>query len=129
MKKLFLSLSLLLGLITLPVLSFATVQNTINTVPYKGDGVSTSFTFNNNVYAATDLNVYEFTVLSGNQVQLTLNVNYTVALTAVSGTTGAYTAIVNLAGGSNPAGALPVGTNLYLVRNIPYTQLINISDY
>ena len=126
MKKLLLSLFLLI-FSYMGGTALATVSNQINVVPYSGDGVSTSFAFNYNIYLNTDLNVYEVT--SGVITQLTLNVNYTVALTAVSGTTGAYTGTVNLAGGSLPSGALPVGTTLYLMRNLPYTQLINISDY
>ena len=124
MKRLILSLIFLI-LCYMPAM--ATVSSSINTVSYAGDSVSTSFAFNNNVYLASDLNVYEVT--AGVITQLTLNVNYTVTLVAVSGTTGAYTATVNLAGGSLPSGALLTGTTLYLMRNLPYTQLINISDY
>lgn len=127
MKRLFLSLALALGIFAIPIPSFATVSSTANTVQYSGDGHSTSFSFNNNVYLASDLNVYEVT--AGVSTLLTLNTNYSVSLTAISGVTGAYTATINLAGGSSPAGALAVGTTLVIVRNIPYTQLINISDY
>ena len=127
MKKLFLSLALILGILTIPITSYATVQNTTNTVQYAGDNISTSFAFNNNVYLTTDLIVSEVT--NSVVTPLTLNTNYTVALTAISGTTGAYTATINLAGGSQPAGALPVGTTLVITRSIPFTQLINISDY
>jgi hypothetical protein len=126
MKKLFLSLALALGIFAIPLPSFATVSSTTNTVQYSGDGHSTSFSFNNNVYLASDLNVYEVT--AGVSTLLTLNTNYSVSLTAISGVTGAYTATINLAGGSSPAGALAIGTTLAIVRNIPYTQLINISD-
>jgi len=127
MKRLFLSLALALGIFAIPLPSFATVSSTTNTVQYSGDGHSTSFSFNNNVYLASDLNVYEVT--AGVSTLLTLNTNYSVSLTAISGVTGAYTATINLAGGSSPAGALAVGTTLVITRNIPYTQLINISDY
>jgi hypothetical protein len=127
MKRILLSLALALGIFAIPLPSFATVSSTTNTVQYSGDGHSTSFSFNNNVYLASDLNVYEVT--AGVSTLLTLNTNYSVSLTAISGVTGAYTATINLAGGSIPAGALAVGTTLVIVRNIPYTQLINISDY
>ena len=127
MKRILLSLALALGIFAIPLPSFATVSSTANTVQYTGDGHSTSFSFNNNVYLASDLNVYEVT--AGVSTLLTLNTNYSVSLTAISGVTGAYTATINLAGGSSPAGALAIGTTLVIVRNIPYTQLINISDY
>ena len=127
MKRLLISLALMFGIFAIPIQSFATVSSTTNTVQYSGDGHSTDFAFNNNVYLTTDLNVYEVT--AGVSTLLTLNTNYTVTLTAISGTTGAYTASINLAGGGSPAGALAIGTTLVIVRNIPYTQLINISDY
>jgi len=96
---------------------------------YQGDGYSTSFSFPYNVYLATDLAVYETVVATSNTTQLTLNTNYSITLTAISGVTGAYTATINLAGGSSPAGALAVGTQLTILRSLPLTQLINISDY
>ena len=127
MKRILLSLALALGIFAIPIPSFATVSSTANTVQYSGDGYSTSFSFNNNVYLASDLNVYEVT--AGVSTLLTLNTNYSVSLTAISGVTGAYTATINLAGGSSPAGALAVGTQLTILRSLPLTQLINISDY
>ena len=114
MKRLFLSLALALGIFAIPIPSFATVSSNVNTVQYSGDGHSTSFSFNNNVYLASDLNVYETT--AGVSTLLTLNTNYSVSLTAISGVTGAYTASINLAGGSSPAGALAVGTQLTILR-------------
>lgn len=129
MKKLFLSLALILSTFCLSLPANAVVQNIVNTVIYQGDNSSTSFAFNNNVYLTTDLNVYTDVVSTGTITLLSLNTNYTVTLSPISGTTGAYTATVNTAGGSSPLGALATGTNLIIVRNIPYTQLINISNY
>ena len=86
MKRILLSLALALGIFTIPLPSFATVSSTTNTVQYSGDGYSTSFSFNNNVYLASDLNVYEVT--AGVSTLLTLNTNYSVSLTAISGLQG-----------------------------------------
>ena len=128
-KRLFLSLALTLGIFTIPIQSFATVQSTIDKKIYQGDNISTVFSFPYNIYLATDLAVYETVTSTSVTTQLTLNTNYTVTLTAISGVTGAYTASINLAGGSSPAGALAVGTQLTILRSLPLTQLINISDY
>ena len=116
--------------------AFATVSSNVTKVQFAGDGVSTSFSFGSGgysvpVYLQTVIQVYVST--SGSVTQLTLNTNYSVSLTAVpytlSNSVVYYTAIVNLAGGSSPYGALPVGTTLILNRSIPYTNLLNISDY
>jgi len=128
-KRLFLSLALTLGIFTIPIQSFATVQSTIDKKIYQGDNTSTVFSFPYNIYLTTDLAVYETVTSTSVTTQLTLNTNYTVTLTAISGVTGAYTATINLAGGSSPAGALAVGTQLTILRSLPLTQLINISDY
>jgi hypothetical protein len=129
MKKLFLSLALALGIFAIPIPSNATVNSVVDKIIYLGDGHSTVFSFPYNIYLATDLAVYETIVATSNTTQLTLNTNYTITLTAISGVTGAYTATINLAGGSSPAGALAVGTQLTILRSLPLTQLINISDY
>ena len=129
MKRILLSLALALGIFTLSIPSFATVQSTIDKKIYAGDGYSTVFSFPYNIYLATDLAVYETIVATSNTTQLVLNTNYSITLTAISGVTGAYTATINLAGGSSPAGALAVGTQLTILRSLPLTQLINISDY
>ena len=129
MKRLFLSLALALGIFAIPLPSFATVQSTIDKKIYQGDGISTVFSFPYNIYLPTDLAVYETVVATSNTTQLTLNTNYSITLTAISGVTGAYTATINLAGGSSPVGALAVGTQLTILRSLPLTQLINISDY
>ena len=129
MKRLFLSLALALGIFAIPLPSFATVQSTVDKKIYQGDGISTVFSFPYNIYLVTDLAVYETVSSTANTTKLVLNTNYTVTLTAISGVTGAYTATINLAGGSSPAGALAVGTQLTILRSLPLTQLINISDY
>lgn len=118
--------------------SFATVTSNVTKVTYAGDGVSTSFNFGTGgysipVYASTDIQVYVQNTTSGVVTQLTLNTNYSVTLTQASYTLSNsvvyYTATISLAGGSLPYGALPSGTNLILNRSIPYTNLINITDY
>jgi hypothetical protein len=129
MKRLFLSLALALGIFAIPLPSFATVNSTIDKVIYNGDGISYNFSFNYNVYLVTDLSVYTTVVATGVTTQLTLNTNYGINLSPVSGTVGAYTATVNLTAGSSPFGVLPVGTQLVILRSLPLTQLINISDY
>ena len=130
MKKIILALFLLFTPIFFnPTQSYATVSSASNKIIYSGDNVSTTFSFPYNIYAATDLIVYEQNTSTKVITTLSLNIHYSVALTAISGTTGAYTAVVNLAGGASPVGALQSGTNLIILREIPYTQLINISDY
>ena len=129
MKRILISLALMFGIFAIPIQSFATVQSTIDKKIYQGDNISTVFSFPYNIYLTTDLAVYETVTSTSVTTQLTLNTNYTVTLIAISGVTGAYTATINLAGGSSPAGALAVGTQLTILRSLPLTQLINISDY
>ena len=129
MKRILISLALMLGIFAIPIPSNATVNSVVDKIIYLGDGHSTVFSFPYNIYLATDLAVYETVSSTTNTTQLTLNTNYSITLTAISGVTGAYTATINLAGGSSPAGVLPVGTQLTILRSLPLTQLINISDY
>jgi len=129
MKRILISLALMLGIFAIPIPSNATVNSVVDKIIYLGDGHSTVFSFPYSIYLATDLAVYETVSSTTNTTQLTLNTNYSITLTAISGVTGAYTATINLAGGSSPAGVLPVGTQLTILRSLPLTQLINISDY
>ena len=55
MKRILISLALMLGIFAIPLPSFATVQSTVDKKIYQGDGYSTSFSFPYNIYLATDL--------------------------------------------------------------------------
>lgn len=118
MKKIVLALTLLLGIFSIPLISYATVTNTINKVSYSGDDISSVFSFSFNVYKNTDLTIY--TITSGVTTQLTLNTDYTVSLTKAPPTTGSITLL---------SGVLPTGTTLLIERILPLTQQISISDY
>lgn len=139
MKKILLSLALILGIVVLPISEVkATVSNNISKVIFAGDGSSTSIPFTSGsysipVYLQTDIQVYTDNTANGTITQLTLNNQYSVSLTpatyTLSNSVVYYTAVINLSGGSNPIGAIPVGTNLIINRSIPYTNLINITNY
>lgn len=139
MKKILLSLALILGIVALPIPDvMATVSSNITKVIVAGDNISTSIPFGTGaysvpVYLQTDIQVYTQNVATGTVTLLTLNNQYSVSLTPVTYTLSNsvvyYTAIINLAGGSSPYGALPTGTNLIINRIIPYTNLINITNY
>lgn len=127
-----------MGIVFLPINVRATVGSNITKVQYSGDGVSTSFNFGTGgysvpVYLNTDIQVYIEVNSTGSITQLTLNNQYSVTLTAVpyslTNTVVYNTAIISLAGGSTPFGALPVGDTLIINRSIPYTNLLNITDY
>src|SRR5690242_13386093 len=120
MKKTILSALLLFGIISIPIpKAYCTVNSSTSKVIYTGDGVSTAFPFSYNVYLNTDLLVQKVIVSTGVTTTLTLTTDYTVSLTHSAPTPGTVT----LTGG-----ALPVGTDLIILRSIPYTQLINISN-
>lgn len=139
LNKLLLSALLLLsGCIGGNTPALATVSNGITKVIVAGDGVSTSFNFGTGgysvpVYLQSDIQVYVQNTTTGALTLLTLNQNYTVTLTQVpytlTNSVVYYTAVINLSGGSIPYGTLPVGTNLILNRSIPYTNLLNITNY
>jgi hypothetical protein len=121
MKKLALFLMLMIfGAVFASPPVHATVTSTISKVVFSGDGVTATFPFSFNVYSITDLVVYETVVSTGVTRALTLNSDYTVVLTHASPTVGTITLT---------AGALASGTQLTILRQLPLTQQINISDY
>lgn len=105
-----------------------TVASALNRKTYAGDDVTTSFGTSPVVFFETsNLQVYVVNDTTGAETLLTENTDYT-----VSGGDGS-TGTVNLAGGSDPHGALLTGTTLVILRVLPYTQtddLVNnsISD-
>lgn len=119
MKKLLLYLILALSAISLPISSFATVSSTTSKVVYTGDGVSSSFSFSFNIYKNTDLVVQKILISTGVATTLVLNSDYTVTLTHSSPTPGAITL---------STGALASTFQLVILRTLPLTQLINITD-
>ncbi len=120
MRKILLSLALLLsGCVGVAPLANATVNSTINQVIYNGDNTSTVFSFSFKIYLTSDLILQEYNQSTGNlTATLVLNSDYTVSIS--SNGTGSITLL---------GGALATGTQLLIQRSIPYTQLINISDY
>lgn len=124
MKKLILSLLILSGLcFTWNVTkALATVTSTSNQVIYAGDGTSTNFNFSFNVFntaSENDLVVSKQVVATGAITTLVLNTDYTISLTHAIPSPGSIT----LTGG-----ALAIGTNLSILRQLPLTQQVNISD-
>lgn len=100
----------------------ATVTSTTNQIIYAGDGTSTIFSFPFNVFnsaSENDLVVSTQVVSTGVITTLAINTGYTVALTHSTPSPGSITLL---------AGALPVGTNLSILRQLPLTQQVKISD-
>lgn len=121
MKRLILAL-LLAILPAFPVISHATVSNGTNQVIYNGDGVTSIFNFSFNVYntaSENDLLVSELNTTTGAVTNLVINSDYTVNLTHSTPSPGTVTLI---------AGALAVGTNLSILRQLPLTQNVTESD-
>lgn len=121
MKRIFLSLILMMGMVVANIPpGYCTVMSTTSKVIYTGAGTTSAFAFAFNVWSETDLVCYKIVTATGAQTTLTLNVDYTVALSHAAPTTGVVTLT---------AGNLPTGTQLVILRSIPITQQINISDY
>lgn len=94
-----------------------TVVSELNRKTYAGDDATTSFATSPVVFFDTDdLTVYVVINATDVATQLTEGVDYT-----VSGGDGS-TGTVNLAGGSDPHGALFSGTTLVIVRELAITQ-------
>lgn len=112
----------LIGLFVISFLAFpfqsqATVTTTTSKVIYAGDGYSVNFSFLFNIYTSTDLTVQEESS-GGVFTTLTLNSDYTVALTHAAPSPGSITL----------SSFLPIGTSLVILRKLPLTQTINIAD-
>lgn len=97
-----------------------TVASELNRKTFAGDDATTSFATSPVVFFETeDLTVYVVINATDVAAQLTEGVDYT-----VSGGDGS-TGTVNLAGGSDPHGALFSGTTLVIVRDVPITQAVD----
>lgn len=119
MKKLLLSLALLTFLPVSCSPVFATVSSTTSKVIYTGDGSSSTFSFSYNIYKNSDLVVQKILISTGVVTTLVLNTDYTVALTHTAPTPGSITLV---------AGALASTYQLVILRTLPLTQAINITD-
>jgi hypothetical protein len=100
----------------------ATVSTTTNKVLYSGDGFSTSFAFSFNIFAKTDL-VVQVNDTLGVVHTLTLNTDYTISTTTFPNSGN----VILSAGGGWPV--IPIGDTLLILRQLPFKQLINITDY
>ncbi len=119
MKRMLLTILFLTSIIAVPVNSFATVSSTTSKVIYTGDGTSSSFSFSFNIYKTSDLVIQKVLISTGVSTTLTLNSDYTVTLTHAVPTPGSITLT---------AGALATTYKLVILRSLPLTQLINITD-
>lgn len=88
-----------------------TITATGNRESYAGNGVTTTFAFPHPFFVNTDLIVYEQVVLTGVVTTLVLNTDYTVS--------GAATQIGGQVTRVTPTA---LGTNIVIVRAVPYTQ-------
>jgi hypothetical protein len=119
MKKVFLSLALMFGLVAVAPPCFATVTSTVSKIVYTGTGSVSSYAFTFNVFSATDLVLTQI-ALDGTETLLVLNSNYTVSLSHTAPTPGTITLT---------AGSLAAGVQLVIQRVLPLTQQVNITDY
>lgn len=88
-----------------------TITATGNRESYAGNGVTTTFAFPHPFFVTTDLTVYEQIVSTGAVTTLALTTDYTVS-GAGTQTGGQVTRLV----------ATATGTNIVIVRAVPYTQ-------
>lgn len=86
--------------------------------PYNGNGVTTSFQYKFRILNASHLLVVR-TEPNGFNTVLTLNTDYTV--TGIGNTTGGNVVLVN-------ANRLPSGRKLSILRNLPFTQEIDLEN-
>lgn len=94
-----------------------TVASTTNRKTFAGDSVTTSFGTSPVVFFdSADLTIFVVNTTSGAGTTLVENTDYTV--TGGDGSTGT----VNLAGGSDPWGALATGTTLVILRDLDLVQ-------
>lgn len=124
MKKLIFSLLAGIALLNSPFLirqSQATVSTSTNKVIYNGDATSTTFAFSFNIFAKSDLLVYEIDSLNVSHT-LALNTDYTVSTTTFPNNGN----VVLVGGGGYPT--IPIGAKLVILRQLPLTQNISISD-
>ena len=91
-----------------------TVSSLTRTVTWTGDGLTYAYTFPFKIYAATDLYVYAYTVITDPTV-LTLNSDYTVTINDT--TDGGH---IDL--DPDEFGPLLAGSSLVIERILPLTQ-------
>ena len=104
-----------------------TVSSDLNRKDYAGDGVTlTPFSFPYYFFADSDLKVTKVVTATGVETTLVLNTDYTVAGAGDMGTpTTSPGGFISL----TPAhGALPVGTNLTIIREVPALQPLDYID-
>lgn len=97
------------------------VSNTNNKVIYPSNGTSGPFTFSYNVYLSTDIVASIQNSTTDVETVITMNTDYTVALTHAAPTTGSITLIRSYA-------LLAAGYNIIIKRILPLTQLISLAD-
>lgn len=123
MKKLWIAIILALSLVYLPGIVKSAVTTATSKVIYD-DHVSTTFSFDFNVYYGSDLVVKVYDSTSGVYDTLTLNVDYTVSLTRRPPSPGSITLLDT---GEYPT--IPEGDILLIYRWLPLLQNITVSDY
>ena len=117
MRNTILKVLLALSLICLP--AYATVTTNTSKVIYNGTGNVTGYPFTFPIYNTTDLVVQELNTTTGNITTLTLATDYNVTLTNSSTPNN---------GTVNMSAAPDNTTQLIILRSIPYTQQISLSD-
>ena len=96
------------------------VTSTTSTVTHLSNGTSV-FSFSYKIYATTDIVVTVTNITTSVATVLTLNTDYTVALTSAAPSAGAITLIGSYV-------ALATGYTIKIDRTLPVTQLVNLAD-
>ncbi|HET9189801.1 MAG TPA: glycosyl hydrolase family 28-related protein [Rudaea sp.] len=94
-----------------------TVTTTTASQTFQGNDTATAFPCQFEIFQNTDINVFFVNPATGTQTQAVLNTDYTVA---GAGASAGFTV--------NTTVAVPTGTNLYVVRALPLTQLIDFTN-
>lgn len=94
-----------------------TVTTTIASQTFQGNGVATAFPCQFEIILNTDINVYFVNPTTGVQTLAALNSDYTVA---GAGASSGFTV--------NTTVPVPTGTNLYVVRALPLTQPVDLTN-
>lgn len=94
-----------------------TVTATTASQAFEGNGTATAFPCGFEIILATDIHVYFVNPTTGVQTLAALNSDYTVT---GAGNAGGFTI--------NTTVPVPTGTNLYAVRALPLTQLIDLTN-
>jgi len=94
-----------------------TVTTTTASQTFQGNGVATAFPCAFEIFLDTDVNVYFVNPTTGVQTPAVLNTDYTAA---GAGASNGFTV--------NTTVPVPTGTNLYVVRALPLTQLTDFTN-